>query len=174
MQLPRRVCALLAAGLTSVVGLTMLPTAPAHAGTWRIPAPDSSVNPANHPDEYGNRVMDRVNKRRARAGLSRIRVYESCLDGMAERWARNLAEWGTLRHRNQRRVLDACDLHWTGETIAKGSRSSLSPGELVTAWMHSPDHRAILMKPRANRAGIGIRFDSRGNLYAVVNLGDPT
>ena len=167
--LTRTACALTAA---SMVALTAAGTA--QAGTWRIPAPKYSVNPATHPDEYENRVMAKVNERRARAGLPRLRVYESCLDGTSERWAQHLAESGTLEHRNQRRVLDSCNLHWTGETIAKGSRSTLGPGELVTAWMRSPGHRAILMKQRANRAGIGIRFDSRGNLYAVVNLGDPT
>ena len=167
--LTRTVCALTAA---SMVVLTT--SGPAQAGTRRIPAPDYSVNPATHPDEYENRIMAKVNKRRTRAGLPKLRFYESCLDRTSESWAQHLAETGRLEHRNQRRVLDACNLNWTGETIAKGSRSSLSPGELVTAWMRSPGHRAVLMKQRANRAGVGIRFDSRGNLYAVVNLGDPT
>ena len=167
--LTRALCALT---VTTLVVLTLPGTA--HAGIQRIPAPDYSVNPATHPDEYENRVMARVNNRRTRAGLPRLRVYQTCLDSTSERWAEHLADSGRLEHRNQHRVLDACNLHWTGETIAKGSRSSLRPGELVTAWMRSPDHRAILMKQRANRAGVGIRFDGRGNLYAVVNLGDPT
>jgi len=147
---------------------------PAQAATWRVPAPDYSVNPAHHPNEYENRVVAKVNEKRVRAGLSRLRVYQSCLDGKSDSWARRLAEMGRLEHRNQRGVLADCNLHWTGETVALGSRSSMSPGDLVSAWMHSPDHRAILMTRRANKAGVGIRFDSRGNLYAVVNLGDPT
>ena len=167
--LTQAVCALTVA----TMGVLSL-ASPAQAGTWRIPAPDPSVNPATHPNEYENRVMDKVNEKRVRAGRSRLRVYQSCLDSKSESWARHLAEIGRLEHRNQRRVLADCNLHWTGETVALGSRRSLSPGELVSAWMHSPDHRAILLTRRANRAGVGIRFDSRGNLYAVVNLGDPT
>lgn len=160
--------------LTAATLVTTQVVAPAQAAVSRIPAPDPSVNPATHPNEYENRVMDKVNDRRAHRGLPRLRYYQSCLDQKSEGWARNLAQVGQLKHRSQRQVLDDCNLHWTGETVAKGSQSGLSPNELVSAWMHSPPHRQILMTGRANRAGVGIHFDSRGTLWAVVNLGDPT
>jgi uncharacterized protein YkwD len=169
MQLLVRVASALAASAV-VVAATV---APAQASVYRVPAPDPSVNPATHPNEYANRIVARVNDARARAGLSRLRVYQTCLDRHAERWAKHLAESGRLEHRDQYRVLDACNLHWTGETLARGA-GGLRPAEMVRAWMHSPGHRAVLMTPRANLAGVAIRRDAQGRVIGVVNLGDPT
>jgi uncharacterized protein YkwD len=147
--------------------------APAQASVIRVPQPDHSVNPGSHPGEYANRVVARINHARARAGLRQIRVYQTCLDNHSERWAKHLAQSGRLVHRNQYRVLSACNLHWTGETLARGA-GGLSPRAMVRAWMHSPAHRAVLMKPRANLAGVAIRHDAVGRVVGVVNLGDPT
>ena len=169
MQLLVRIASALTVATMAVVAAA----GPAQASVWRVPKPDSSVNPATHPNEYENRIVAKVNQARARAGLKQLRVYQSCLDGQSERWAKHLAESGRLEHRNQQRVLGACNLHWTGETLARGA-GSLSPGEMVRAWMHSPGHRAVLMKPRANLAGVAIRRDAQGRVVGVVNLGDPT
>ncbi len=169
MQLLTRVASALTATTLAVVAAA----GPAQASVWRVPKPDHSVNPATHPNEYANRIVAKVNQARARAGLKQLRVYQTCLDGQAERWAKRLAESGRLEHRNQQRVLDACNLHWTGETLARGA-GSLSPGGMVRAWMHSPGHRAVLMKPRATLAGVAIRRDAQGRVVGVVNLGDPT
>ena len=114
MQLLVRVASTLTAS-AMVVAATV---APAQASTRPVPAPDYSVNPATHPNEYENRIVARINDARARAGLKRLRVFQSCLEGQAERWAKYLAESGRLEHRNQQRVLAACNLHWTGETLA--------------------------------------------------------
>ena len=147
--------------------------APAQASVQRVPEPNRSVNPASHPGEYANRIVARINDHRQRAGLRQLRVYQTCLDNHAERWAKHLAQSGRLVHRNQYRVLSACNLHWTGETLARGA-GGLSPRAMVRAWMHSPAHRAVLMKPRANLAGVAMRRDPQGRVVGVVNLGDPT
>ncbi len=163
----------LASTLTASAMVVAATVAPAQASTRPVPEPDYSVNPATHPNEYENRIVARINDARARAGLKRLRVFQSCLDGQAERWAKYLAESGRLEHRNQQRVLAACNLHWTGETLARGA-GGLNPREMVRAWMNSPGHRAVLMKPRANLAGVAIRRDAQGRVVGVVNLGDPT
>ena len=169
MQLfPRAVTALTALCLAVVAS-----AGPAQASVERVPDPNWSVNPSTHPDEYANRVVARVNQARDRAGLRRLRFYQTCLDNHAERWAKYLARSGRLEHRNQYRVLSDCNLHWTGETLARGA-GGLSPRAMVRAWMHSPGHRAVLMKPRANLAGVAIRRDAQGRVVGVVNLGDPT
>ncbi|MFL6002372.1 MAG: CAP domain-containing protein [Nocardioides sp.] len=163
-----------AALILTATGLVVAATlAPAQASVSRVPQPDYSVSPGSHPGEYANRVVARINDARARAGLRKIRVYQTCLDNQSERWAKYLAQSGRLEHRNQYRVLSACNLHWTGETLARGA-GGLSPGAMVRAWMHSPAHRAVLMKPRANLAGVAIRHDAQGRVVGVVNLGDPT
>ncbi len=169
MQLLVRV----ASALTASALVVAATVAPAHAATRPVPKPDYSVNPATDADEYEHRIVARINDARARAGLKRIRVFQSCLDGQAERWAKYLAESGRLQHRNQYRVLSDCNLHWTGETLARGA-GGLSPRGMVRAWMNSPSHRAVLMTPRANLAGVAIRRDAQGRVVGVVNLGDPT
>jgi uncharacterized protein YkwD len=162
-----------ASALTASAMVVAATVAPSQASVIPVPQPDHSVNPATHPNEYENRIVARINDARARAGLKQLRSYQTCLDGRSERWAKYLAESGRLEHRNGRRVLDDCNLHWTAETLARGSRSS-SPREMVRSWMHSPSHRAVLMKPRANLAGVGICRDGQGRVVGVVNLGDPT
>jgi uncharacterized protein YkwD len=169
VQLPLRV----ASALTAIVLAVLASAGPAQASVRRVPEPNYSVNPASHPGEYANRIVARINDARARAGLRQLRVYQTCLDSHSERWAKYLAQSGRLEHRDQYRVLSACNLHWTGETLARGA-GGLSPRAMVRAWMHSPGHRAVLMKPRANLAGVAMRRDAQGRVVGVVNLGDPT
>jgi len=169
MQLHVRAASVLAATALAVAAAL----APAQASVQRVPEPNTSVKPASHPGEYANRVVARINDHRQRAGLRQLRVYQTCLDNHSERWARHLAQSGRLVHRNQYRVLSACNLHWTGETLARGA-GGLSPRAMVRAWMHSPAHRAVLMKPRAKLAGVAMRRDAQGRVVGVVNLGDPT
>lgn len=169
----RRLLARAAAALAASAVVVAATMAPAPASVMRVPAPDYSVNPAIHLAEYENRIVARINVVRARAGLRQLRFYQTCLDARAERWANHLAEIGRLEHRSGTRVIDACDLRWTGETLARGTRN-LRPRGMVRTWMHSPGHRAVLMKPRANLAGVAVRRDSQGRLVGVVNLGDAT
>jgi uncharacterized protein YkwD len=44
---------------------------------------------------------------------------------------------------------------WAGETLAWGSGSYGTPRAVVKSWMHSPEHRAILLSPRYHLVGIG-------------------
>lgn len=162
-----------ASALTASALVVAATLAPAQASISRVPPPDYSVKAGSHPGEYANRVVARINDARARAGLRKLRVYQTCLDRHSERWAKYLAQSGRLEHRNQYRILSACNLHWTGETLARGA-GGLTPRAMVRAWMHSPSHRAVLMKPRANLAGVAIRRDAQGRVVGVVNLGDPT
>jgi uncharacterized protein YkwD len=143
----------------------------AEAKTWAIPKPDASVDALQHPGEYANRVMDRINDIRAKKGKSRVKSYQGCLDRKSDKWAKHLAALGALVHRDQTAVLKDCNLHWTGETLVSGT--SLEPRAAVKAWMHSAPHRAVIMKDRANRAGVGAVVIS-GFVVCVLNFGDPT
>ena len=44
----------------------------------------------------------------------------------------------------------------TGENIAWGSGSYGSPNGIVTQWMNSPTHRAIILTPALKRIGLGL------------------
>ena len=165
-----RAATLLAALAVLLGGMSTLAATPATASTWYVPAPDGSVDPMTHMNEYENRVAHYVNKHRRKAHLRPVRSFGSCIDGFSERWARHLAATGSFEHRDQRTILETCDLTWVGETLARGT--DLTPFRAVRAWMHSPEHRAVLMKPRANRAGVGARIGKGGKVYVVLNFGD--
>lgn len=150
-------------------GLLTATTTSASAALWR-PAVDPSLNPLLSLDEYEDRVLVKVNRNRRAAGLRPVRYFQTCVDGFAERWAAHLASTGEFVHRDQRRILDRCNFTWAGETLVRGT--ALTPAGAVRAWMNSPTHRAVLMKPRANRAGIGVRIDLRGRVVGVLNFGD--
>lgn len=165
-----RAIALLVALLLAASGQLALASA-ASAKVWKVTRPDTSIDALTHLREYENRIVFFVNKRRKAADLDPVRFFTGCLDRVSERWATHLAESGELVHRNQKKVLRRCDLHWTGETLVRGT--ALTPSEAVKAWMHSPSHRDVLMKKRAKRAGMGVKVDSEGRYVGVVNFGDP-
>ena len=161
--------AVVAVGLTA--GGTALVTAPAEAQTWVGPHADPEVDPLQDLEEFENRVLAEINQARVAEGLRRVRVFQSCVDGYSERWARHIKRTGRFAHRNQARVLNGCDLTWTGETLVRGT--SLTPEVAVTAWLNSPSHYAVIMKKRARWAGVGVRIDADGRVVGVLNFGDP-
>lgn len=147
-------------------------TTPAQAKVW-APDPDPEADPSADLDEFENRILVRINRLRAKRELKRVRVFESCVDGTSERWARRIKKTGRFEHReNLGKVLDSCDLMWVGENLVRGFE--LTPGAAVRAWMDSPSHRAVIMKKRARWAGIGVRVDGLGRVIAVLNFGDAT
>jgi uncharacterized protein YkwD len=160
----------LVVGAASLAAISPLTSSPAAASTWAVPAPDLSLDPLLNLDEFENRLVVRINKARKHAGLKPVRFFDGCTDHFSERWAVHLAETGDFVHRNQRKILRRCDLTWVGEALVRGT--GLTPGGAVKAWLHSPEHRAVLMKSRANRAGVGVRIDGQGRVVGVLNFAD--
>ena len=157
--------------LATLAVLVSVTAGPASAKTWAVPAPNTSLDPLTHLTEYENRVVVLINQRRKDAHLKPVHYFDGCIDGFSERWARHLAETGGFVHRDQRKILRRCHLTWVGETLARGT--ALTPAATVKAWMHSPEHRAVIMKSRANRAGVGVRISPvDGKVYVVLNFGD--
>ena len=165
----RRLALVLVAAVVPACAL-VLDSAPAQASTWAIPGPDPSVDALTHPGEYANRVMAKVNQARVKHGLPKVKLYQSCLDHKANTWAAHLADIDALVHRNQTKVLKDCHLQWAGECLASGT--GLLPGKTVRLWMHSKEHRPILLKKRADRAGVGVAVTLTGKVFVVLNFGD--
>jgi uncharacterized protein YkwD len=160
--------AVVAALLTTTLALV---ATPAQARLW-TPEADKGTDPTENLNEFEDRVLIKINRVRTRHDLRKVRVFHSCVDRMSERWARHLKRSGTFEHRDQTRVLNRCDLRWTGETLVRGV--GLSPRSAVRAWLNSPGHRAVIMKKRARWAGVGARVDGQGRIIGVLNFGDPT
>ena len=167
----RRIATMLIALIVPACALVLY-SAPAQAKTWEIPKLDLSLDPLTHPNEYANRVMVKINQIRAKKGKPKVKLYQSCLDHKSNKWAAHLADIDSLVHRNQRKILKDCNLHWTGECLVSGT--ALMPGAAVKAWMHSAEHRPILMKNRANLGGMGVAITPLGKIFVVLNFGDPT
>lgn len=154
-----------------VVGAQLALAAPASAKLWEVPAPDASLDPLTALTEYETRVVHLVNKERRAADLKPVRYFSGCVDRASERWAAHLVDIGELKHRNLDKLITKCDLDWVGETLVRGT--NLLPGAAVDAWMDSPSHRKVLMKPRARHAGVGTKLDAEGRLVSVLNFSDP-
>jgi uncharacterized protein YkwD len=56
----------------------------------------------------------------------------------------------------------------TGETIARGLGLSGSPAALVSQWMRSPAHRAVILAPGMRRVGLGIAIGTFNGMRNVV------
>ncbi|MGZ5398427.1 MAG: CAP domain-containing protein [Nocardioides sp.] len=171
----RHVLRLLSAVIVSVAlvaASAALFAAPAQAKTWLAPAADIGVDPLTHLNEFENRMLIQINKARAKAGLKKVRLFESCVDDTSERWALRIKRTGEFEHRDQMSVINRCDLAWTGETLVRGT--GLTPESAVNAWLNSPSHYDVIMKKRARWAGIGVRIDSDLRVVGVLNFGDAT
>jgi uncharacterized protein YkwD len=153
-----------------VAGSAAVFAAPATAKTWLAPSADPDVDPLQDLDEFENRILVKINRARARHDLKKIRLFESCVDGKSEGWAQRIKRTGKFVHRDQMKVINGCDLAWTGETLVRGV--GLTPRYAVRAWLDSPSHRAVIMKPRARWAGIAVRVDGEGRTIGVLNFGD--
>ena len=160
-----------AAALTALItGLLLVLAAPsAEAKLWR-PTVNSSLDPLTAMNEFENRVLIKINKVRANHNLPKVRYFQTCVDGMSEGWDSHIVSTGDLVHRDQMKVINKCSFTWAGECLIRGT--GLTPAMSVSLWMHSPDHRAIIMKKRANRAGVAFRVDSDGRVVGVLNFGD--
>ena len=119
---------------------------------------------------YESRVLAQVNRRRTAHGRRAVHRISPCVGRLSERWAARLARTGGFYHRDQHVVLDRCHMHWAGEALARGT--AMLPGQAVRAWMHSREHRAVILKRRADRAGLGVRLDTQGRVVLVLNFTD--
>lgn len=164
---------LILAMIALVIALVVSPLSatPANAKLSRVPTHDVVNNTSrttNH-RAFAKQVMVEINRERRAAGLHRVKFFDSCVSKLANRWSKRLARSGAFTHRNQSQVLRRCHQAWAGEALIKGT--GLTPQMTVRAWMDSPGHRAILLTPRASRAGVAVR-SGKGGMVGVLNFTD--
>jgi uncharacterized protein YkwD len=151
---------------TSLVTLGLSTVAVAPADAVQVNSVVMSTSMSLAPNTYERRVQRLVNKRRAHHGLRRLRLA-ACPDGTAERWSRYLAANDAFYHQSMSDVLNTCNARYAGETLGRGA---MSPRRLVRMWMHSPDHRHILLTRKARRIGIGATPDGSGRWVVAANF----
>lgn len=117
---------------------------------------------------YVRRVVELVNKERAKEGLTKL-----ALDTKLEKAANIRAEEIQTSFSHTRpngssfsTVLKENGISYrgSGENIAWGQ---LSPEEVVKGWMNSPSHRANIMNSKFTKIGVGHMQNSAGRNYWV-------
>lgn len=108
-----------------------------------------------------------LNEQRARESLAPLRD-EARLELAAQRYAAEMVERRFFEHVDpggldpQDRILMAgypATNAWTGENLAWGTGPEGSPVEIVDGWMHSPGHKANILRGAFTDIGIGVAFD---------------
>jgi uncharacterized protein YkwD len=144
----RRRVASIALSALALSGLTAV-TAPQHA---------DAVTASSR---YEGDVAKYTNAERTKRGLVKLK-WNGCLDRYAEAQAVRMAKRHSLQHQALLPILKNCHMNLVGENIAMGYPS----GKAATAaWMHSPGHRANILKPSYRLLGHGAYRDSHGTWW---------
>jgi uncharacterized protein YkwD len=141
------------------------PVAP-HYIAPKIDTVSVRVSPAFSSDNYEKGVQYWVNVARRHHHLKAL-TLASCTDSVAEHWSAYLAATDSFYHQSMYKLMNKCNAYYAGETLARGA---ITPRTLVTMWMHSPPHRAVLMSKAPRRIGIGATPDSRGEWVVAANF----
>jgi uncharacterized protein YkwD len=146
----------------SVLCLQSTAIAPASAALGTV----ASVSPSMAQGTYASRVKHWINVRRMHHGLHRLR-WQSCTQHVAHRWGKHLASTDTFYHQSMYAIMDKCNAYYAGETLGRGG---ISPKHLVYLWMHSPEHRAVLLSHYPRRIGIGAYPDALGEWVVAADF----
>ncbi|QOX65875.1 serine protease [Anoxybacterium hadale] len=120
--------------------------------------------------DYEQQVVDLVNKERAAAGLSALKVNTK-LASVAETKAEDLRDKNYFSHTSPTYgspfdMMKQFGITYTaaGENIAKGQKT---PSAVMNGWMNSEGHRANILNSSYTEIGVGYVTDSNGNTYWV-------
>ncbi|HEV2061218.1 MAG TPA: CAP domain-containing protein, partial [Solirubrobacteraceae bacterium] len=110
-------------------------------------------------------VLCLVNRERTSRGLRRLRANGK-LDRAARSHSRHMVRARFFSHdspggasvleRVKRRGYRSARGLMVGENIAWGSGSYATPAEIVNGWMHSPGHRANILRGQFEEIGVGV------------------
>src|SRR5262249_26541515 len=122
-----------------------------------------------------HRLFVYINRARARHGLPPVQ-HDRALHRAAQRHSNGMISRDYFSHTSPsgstlyRRVLRAgfrySGTWWAAETLAWGTGTRASPRAPVRMWMHSSEHRAILLSRHAKLIGIG---RATGSLFGYRN-----
>ena len=113
---------------------------------------------------YRHRLFVHLNEARARHGLPPLQ-HDRALHIAAQGHSNNMISrdyfshtspsGSTLYSRVRQAGFRYSGSWWAGETLAWGTGTMASPRATVRMWMHSAEHRAIILSRNAKLVGIG-------------------
>lgn len=133
-------------------------------GTERPGGRATSAADISRPGRYAADLTLESNAARTAEGLGELAVSR-CLDRAAAGRAEELLG-GPLEHRPLPDIARRCTD--TGRVAENLVRSSVSPAEVVAAWMESTGHRNNLVDPAMLEVGTGCRRDDEELLCAQL------
>jgi uncharacterized protein YkwD len=150
-----------------ITAALILPAAAATASSppeRDIASRSGTVHPRS--DSWEARVLRLTNARRTAHHLKPLKA-SPCADRFAEPWTRHMARREVLRHQSLTPFFTCPHTHTAGENIAYGYDS---PRALLSAWMHSPGHRANILNPHFDRIGVSGWVSAHGVTYATQDF----
>ncbi|MDX6617705.1 MAG: hypothetical protein QOK36_91 [Gaiellales bacterium] len=122
-------------------------------------------------------VLVLLNQIRQQHGLSSL-TASSALRSAARAHSADMLERGYFDHNSPTEAWDARIARYlksplTGEDIAWGQGAYGTPEGIVSQWMHSPTHRAIILTAALHRVGLGLAVGTYdGSPGAVMATAD--
>jgi uncharacterized protein YkwD len=167
----------LAAAAAVAVAVTALPTTAPSAPADASPTGSASttVAPRIDPSAYGRRVLALTNKQRHAHHCPALH-WQDQLQRSAQLHTNLMAARDVLSHllANElglvARILRVGYHPWhrLAENIAVGYPT---PSTVMTAWMHSPEHRRNILDCSLRDLGVGIKQDSSGTVWWTQDFG---
>ena len=116
----------------------------------------------SHTDDFRQEVLDLVNVERAKYGLTPLVMGDANLTAAAQKRAEEIATVNSHTRPDGSKCFTVLKEYGvtaapTGENAAWGS---VSPQEVVDAWMQSEGHRANILNPEARAMGVGYYYNS--------------
>jgi uncharacterized protein YkwD len=139
---------------------------------------------ATTPTSTEKQVIKLVNKERTKRGLAPVK-FKSSLTYAARAHSSEMARRGKLTHTSAngnsfaRRLMKhgytrSGYRSWSaGEDIARAKKGSLyaTPTVIVSSWMKSSAHRAVILRSKFRDVGVGIRTSRSGMRYFTLDMG---
>ena len=116
----------------------------------------------SHTDDFRQEVLNLVNVERAKYGLQPLVMGDANLTAAAQKRAEEIATVNSHTRPDGTKCFTVLNEYGvkdapTGENAAWGS---VSPKEVVKAWMNSEGHRANILDPEARKMGVGYYYNS--------------
>ncbi|MEV6962099.1 CAP domain-containing protein [Streptomyces sp. NPDC051207] len=136
------------------------------------PGPSRTAEPAARAaSSVAQRIAELVNAERARRGCGPVR-HDDVLRTAARRHAVDMDARNYFGHTNPDGAgpgerINAAGYEWRtyGENLARGPET---PGEVMEAWMDSPEHRAIILDCAFQEMGVGVHDGAGGPWWTQV------
>jgi len=135
-----------------------------------FPKPSATSGPIHH--RMSRQIFDEINYQRYLKGVGPL-GWDANLGGLALDWSAYISSHG-MQHRQLGGLLGvepfASTFRGLGEIIVEAHAGTSARG-VVAIWMSSPSHRAKILNPAYDKAGVGVD-PYGGDVHAVVNFGD--